>query len=175
MLVSSDSWHAKVYRWWYARKFNIQDASELPRHTNLCPYMRVVLFWAWLRWLFIDGEVTVRGQEIPIPPFIIIFLLIEIPRWVGMVSYGLKNVLWTVEGIAALVVLVVFIILAISQVHEHYGVFNPIIRGARVTRRGVSSFDELVTAYLRAAHDRVCPEIQFDRTVEPPGSASWDE
>jgi hypothetical protein len=53
--MSHDSWHARWYRCW----IKLGGKQKYPRE-NLCHYIRVLLFWAPMRWLFC-GEV----KEVP--------------------------------------------------------------------------------------------------------------
>lgn len=50
--LSQNSWHMRRYLWWYQEKRHYWDT---PKSVNLCPYVRVVLFWYTLRQAFMDG------------------------------------------------------------------------------------------------------------------------
>ena len=61
MTISRGSWHYRAYAWWYRRKHGYPCEQRV---VNLCPYMRAILLWSWLRWLLTDQQlrvVRVRG------------------------------------------------------------------------------------------------------------------
>ncbi len=159
--VDRESWHWRVYLWWYRMKYS-NDC--FPERSNLCPYVRAVLLWSWMRWLFISGRL---GQwpawmrkrwgfeRFPVPLLTWAFLAVEAPRWLGMVSFTAKELLYSLE-LAALAIAAFFgLALGIAYLHAEKHAFH----GLAPIQRGGASFLHLLHEYLRAAHDRVCPEI----------------
>lgn len=175
MKVRANSWHAKLYIWWYQQKYgktktawvddldavgkmvgyHSEQVPNIPERTNLCPYMRAVLFWSWMRWIFIDGRIG----KIPVSIPVAIFLLIELPRWAGIISYDLKMALLVVYMLAfgaflggALAFVVVWLQAETSLGAKMSSAFKP-----------VREFKHLVSEYTRAGHDRICPEVEFTK------------
>lgn len=135
MKVNSNTWHARLYKNWYKRKYEQEHNGSF---TNLCPYMRAVMFWSWMRPLFM----TKWWNLIPIT-----FLLIAVPRWLGIVSYQAKI---SVYYLYLLTIGGTFVCWCLNELDEK-GTLNP-----------VETFSSLVEEYGRSAHDRVCPEIEFN-------------
>jgi hypothetical protein len=167
MNVNSGSWHARVYLWWYQQKYGktklvddwhldrlvAVEVPNIPERTNLCPYMRAVMFWSWMRWLFIGGKVW----KIPTPAIIIPILLFELPRWAGMLDYGLKNFILTFYAVTAGVALAVGGLAGLGWLNKH----TAFGKKMKKVDEGLEQFGALVKAYSRSKHDRICPEITF--------------
>ena len=148
MRVKRSSWHAAVYLWWYAHKYT--DAEGEKTSANLCPYVRTVLIYAPLRFLLTDWKT--KWLPITIWPT----LLIGIPKLVGWFSYNLKVEMWIVEmclgGFAGLM-------LALKNYSEHHkNVFQRIDNAWQNTK----TERDIVKAYIRSGHDRICPEITLE-------------
>lgn len=121
MQVSASSWHVRVYRWWYDHKYK-RDSWETPKtHSNLCPYMRAVMFWAPLRALFWDWITVCRigSLRIPLNLIVITTLAYGLPQPLGYLSYKLKIAMWIVtllsSAICLLTVTILWICFAISD------------------------------------------------------------
>lgn len=161
MIINKDSWHARVYRWWYQSKygkktydwFSDKWTPNEPERSNLCPYMRAVMFWSWMRWLFIGGKI----KKFPVPVLSWLFLLIEVPRWLGIISYTMKLTILmfyvAFVGAAAVVFLASVVVWLWKDTDK--------LDWLRKVCRGVSEFGSLVGQYTQAKHDRICPEITF--------------
>jgi hypothetical protein len=141
--VNSNSWHTRLYKSWYKRKYGREHNGSF---TNLCPYMRAVMFWSWMRPLFM----TKYWNLIPITA-----LLIEVPRWAGMLSYNLKTTLYLVYGVASGMGVIITGAFWLAEAFDK-GKLEPITETAE-------SFGNMLVAYGRSAHDRVCPEIEIIR------------
>ena len=149
LIVNPQSWHSKMYRWWYRQKY-----GEEPRHSgNLCPYMRAILFWSWMRWLFIGGRVgPVRAPVLSWP-----LLLASIP-----IGGGLLFGWWFFAGVMQIYcVLLIVLAMAATVVGIGLVLSDDGLGGAARIRDGCAPFTDLVGSYLRSFHDRVCPEITF--------------
>ena len=143
--VNNNSWHTKLYKFWYKQKYGREHVGS---YSNLCPYMRAVLFWSWMRPLFLTKWFSVIPWAL---------LAIEIPRWAGMFSHSLKFVIWVLYGataVAGTLLGLAAVICWLWDKHEVTNKLDPMID------KGVS-FCKLVVAYSRSAHDRICPEIIF--------------
>ena len=56
MKIKQASYVDKIYKWWYMEKYS----EYPPKYVNLCPYLRAILFWAPLRFLFLCKFAWVR-------------------------------------------------------------------------------------------------------------------
>src|SRR5438552_569514 len=128
-----------LYCRWYGHKYH---SVGMPSGANLCPYVRAVLFWAPLRFLFL-GRVS---------------------RWVSwpLLVAAVEGLLWALFGprvfvpqfivLTAMVTLgmVIAIILGIEWA------------GDRVREHDtVQSFRQVLGAYYEAAHKHICPQIHL--------------
>lgn len=139
MTISKESWHYKVYSWWYKHKYGYRH----PSYINLCPYMRAVLFWSWLRWLWIDGRI--KSFRVPVIP---ITLTLSFPfliaAWLGKQDFrALLFFVATVFGVGA-------------------AIFGPwyLWEEKLSKRRGVESFTKLVREYYNTGHSKICPTLE---------------
>lgn len=144
MKITADSWHCKLYQWWYRNKYH----SESLGHTNLCPYVRSVTFWAPARALF--GSWIKLGR-MPINALTIPVLLYSIPTLLGNWSYKLKMGIWEVYWVLALLAVVITVEFLLINYFSK--------RSPRLKKRSDSV--RVIQAYLRTAHDGVCPEISW--------------
>lgn len=154
MIVDRNSWHAKVYRWWYSKKYDFPFEKT---RSNLCPYMRAVMFWAPLRALFLNSIklFTVCGQYVYLNWFTTPTLLIPLPFLLGYVSYKMKLIIFLIYGVMAFLSTFVGAAVAADRFSES-GKAQVMI--ATITKVG---FIQLLGEYLRSAHDRVCPEVDI--------------
>lgn len=154
MIVDRNSWHARVYSWWYSKKYDFPFEKT---RSNLCPYMRAVMFWAPLRALFLDSIQLFRvwKTDIYLNWFLIPITMYVAPKLLGYFNYDTKMVFWIIYmavglvcGVLGLAALVIY-------------VFHP--DGLGVSKKVESaSFYRLLSEYLRSAHDRVCPEVEIN-------------
>jgi hypothetical protein len=154
MLVNRSSWHSRIYLWWYKRKY-----GGVPMRTNLCPYMRAILFWSWLRWIFFDGFIG----KVPVAPFTYVFLLVEIPRWLGVLSYSLKVAFLTLYAIFGLVLFLIVVFHLLGKAWDWFFGRERVVQAKRAVAVSTLGFFELMHEYGRSKHDRICPEISFDK------------
>jgi hypothetical protein len=115
--------------------------------------MRAVMLWSWLRWLFIAGKI----KKFPVPIISWLFLAVEVPRWLGILSYPLKQALLCAYVAAFTMAAALALCGAVSVLDDKTMVFEPI----RKAKNAVREFCSLLGQYLRAKHDRICPEITF--------------
>jgi hypothetical protein len=150
--IDPQSWHCRVYLWWYQHKYKARPERS---RSNLCPYMRVIMFWAPMRAVF---GTWVKVWRVPMNAVTIPMIVYGVPKMAGYFSYGIKLGLWHLyAGTLLVIVLATVVVLAIYSLDKDgWDVTKP-IRGA-IKR---SKFKELFVAYLRSAHDRMCPEIDW--------------
>lgn len=156
MKISKDSWHCRLYCRWYTTKYHHTPND----YSNLCPYMRAVMFWAPLRALF--GNMF-RIRQIALGYFTVPIFFLAIPQPLGYLSYTAKMVLWSLWILAIGMVICFGIIGTINYCFSRNGlnITSPIVK--KLDRLSESSFFDLIRAYLRSAHDRICPEVSWDR------------
>lgn len=181
--VNTDSWHVKVYKWWYRTKW---PHKGKPERTNLCPYVRTVLIWAPIRWLFYQGRI----KNIRIPYVFIPTFLLSIPQPLGYVSFTIKWLLWRLNLIFAcaavvlgIVVGVTYISLALDEKYSFTAKYrkSQVLRQRRQLQKELDaerkpkqgpSFWQLIGRRIEAGHDRICPEIEFKNYEEPKNEAA---
>lgn len=143
--VNKDSWHARVYKWWYKQKYGLEHNGTW---TNLCPYMRAVMFWSWMRPLFMTKWWSLAVYAA---------ILVEVPRWCGVISYNLKKgilAMYAIEAVWALMLALWWYSAKKYKERKAKKALEPVVyKGA--------SFLDLVKNYSRSAHDRICPEVNF--------------
>jgi small-conductance mechanosensitive channel len=167
MQVSRNSWHTRVYLWWYTHKYNNGYKPTDKTSSNLCPYVRAVLFWAPLRLLFWDWvklwESATSDWYISLNMFTIPLMAYFVPLMLGYVNYYLKFVLWmTVISVAVLAVIIVGLTLSCIKIKEELDAYRALhYNDPPKPKRKTPEFFTLVQAYLRAGHDGICPEVEI--------------
>jgi hypothetical protein len=184
IVVEKDSWHARVYFWWYTHKYK---TSRIRDTSNLCPYFRAVVFYAPARALFWNWLVLKRT---PNHMFYLNMLtwsaiVFSLPVLVGAIAH--KAI---VEIILFLIIAAVYgAITTIFFLEQQIDAWIDARRNARIARnrikseemwrqptkvapsklskflKGCKSFLKLLGAYIRAGHDRICPEVIFIRPL----------
>ncbi|KKL82358.1 hypothetical protein LCGC14_1985570 [marine sediment metagenome] len=152
MVVSINSWHARLYSNWYRRKHGWSPTGI----ANLCPYVRVVLFHWWTRWLFKDGKLF--GVRIPIPVWTWTILSpILLTGWI----FGWWPWAWNVI-IAYMIVTGTAVGLAIIVGTAFW--FNETDEGKQAgksIKKPFSSFGDLLNEYYNSLHTKICPNIKL--------------
>lgn len=179
MKIDGNSWHCKVYQWWYQHKYEKKeweykwDGVDFVKHyktpvktnSNLCPYMRAVLIWAPMRALLWDwveiGGIPLNAIAILVAFFMLPFLFRRAAHVLWM-AYAVALIGFTVgSGCVWGVGLVVK--------YAKWGwvkrLLNPVADQVVKVGPPVASFGKLVKEYLRSAHDRVCPEVDWDEAA----------
>ena len=151
MKIDANSWHVKIYKWWYGHKYGIC----VKRNSNLCPYMRAVMFWAPLRAIFWDW---IKIGPVPLNAITLPAFFVGLPFVLGYVSYPAKAIVFAVYIVAAGVVTALAAIFGLAYLFHSEGldITRPIKNKIRK-----SSFLDLIHEYLRSAHDRICPEVSW--------------
>lgn len=141
MKISRNSWHARVYSWWYNEKHGHYPSGGV----NLCPYVRAVLFWAHFRFLFLTkmGYVTwsllAAGLE---------YTLIRVGGW--------KNVLEVEEAFLIILSIVAAVIGIGFGAHWLWNRTED-AREAVTT----ASFVQVLKTRAEAGHNKICPFMEF--------------
>ena len=97
----------------------------------------------------------------PVNAITLPLLALSVPESLGYLSYNAKMCVWFVYagslGISALMAITFGIYLAFSS--DGLGWGQPIAGG--IEKVANSSFLGLIHEYLRAGHDRICPEVSW--------------
>ena len=154
MWIDRNSWHWRLYQWWYERKFSRYDRAERGPLTlvNICPYVRTILFWAPIRWLTAWGprKVNVAAETV---------------GWMG--AYWLLTIIpvETVKDFDALIVftglwLIGLVIRLFVFLGTHDVGLNLPSPPDFVIEKGASFFN-LLGGYISKAHTQICPQIEL--------------
>jgi hypothetical protein len=143
MIVDKSSWHARLYLWWHAQKHPAYTAyfeGNTPQ-ANLCPYVRAVLLWAPLRFLFRH----------------------RIMRWVSWPLLGLLGQLWLcLLGHKALHGELVVLVTTLGVLVVVTGIAGTMWGIGRLEQADpLKSFSRVLGARWQAAHDKICPTVEF--------------
>ena len=138
MIVDKSSWHARLYFWWHKQKR--PNGSE-PTVVNLCPYVRTVLLWAPLRFVFLHRFVR----------------WISWPLLLGFGQFGLY--LMGPRAMKAEKFFLMSLVIGTAFIATMAGViwFHDRIKDVD----SVKSFGRVLDARLEAAHDKICPVIEL--------------
>lgn len=151
LIVDKNSWHCKVYQWWYTKKYGYPKEGST---SNLCPYMRAIMFWAPLRLLFTDA---ISFGRVPLGAFTVPAIVLPLPWLAGYLDYNLKIAFAIIYSIVAVCGVASGLIYLFSSGGLNAG--KPFRNASHVVV--TSSFADLIREYLKSAHDRVCPEVHF--------------
>lgn len=158
MNVSSSSWHAKLFRFHQKMKYGYETGVT---YTNLCPYMRTVLFYWWLRWLFLSGRISFKGYSLRVPIFVWAVVAGYAPGTAGMFSYHLKVVLHAFEAAIAFGTLVIGLFMFANRNGAMDDAANVAVDKIDDGFEKVSGFVALLLGYLRTFHTAICPSIKI--------------
>lgn len=150
--VSGKSWHGRLYRRWlrdFGWKWNPRNG--LARQENLCHYVRVVLLWAPLSWLF-----TAHPRRWPaLRPWMFVSgalaggtLGVCFARWPTGTWEALREM-----GFFLLVLAIVAVVSAGLVCFVHW------VRRHKQRERG-DSFAHVAWEFVRAKKARICPYIE---------------
>lgn len=150
MTINKTSWHARIYRWWRYKKFGtFSDVA------NLCPYVRVVLFWAPLRWLLRSGKIG----PVHVPILTSIGLVGGSLLLPGLYAWVAFKTIIEILGLLLVAVVCTLVFGVLCYLDERKKGWA---KRFLLVRAG-SSFWTVLKAYSRATHDRICPELYFDK------------
>lgn len=150
MKISKNTWHYMAFAFWYEQSHNGCTIDEYQERWgkecfNLCPYVRIVLFWAPLRFLFSRPRIW--------------YVL-------GTVALSLLSVLYHFHGVVGLEklgIIIAVIAFVIGFVIGAILLTDWFARKWRQTssQNGIKAFTTVLTERAKAAHDGVCPLIDF--------------
>lgn len=164
----------QIYVWWYKHAFSEYDNP--PKFVNLCPYMRAILIWAPLRWIFLHGSLrsVVWGSFIGMTYASFMALAIEANslNWAYLLTalFVLSPVVFT----STIVLVEVGFFLLVKKMGIHTGKRLALFTekadrktdalADKVTdlfdRSSIPAFFKLVKQWLHSSHDMICPSIE---------------
>lgn len=166
MWIDRNSWHWRVYQWWYNRKFPSRSYENAPwfkplTSVNLCPYVRTILFWAPIRWLTIWGPRKLNVAVETVGWMGAYYLLTLVPVK-SETDFGSLIGLTLVWGLLLVLRGTLFL-------KTHAVTFPSVPIPDSVIEKGASFF-MLLGSYISKAHTQVCPQIELwnekrDRSV----------
>ena len=149
MEINRSSWHARIYGWWHFDKYNAH-----PTGVNLCKYVRVVLFYGPLRWLF-----TGKVGTFPVALVIVLFMLGSPLMLVG--SYEMLVVILAIYSVFLTMATTIIFLIYMEDRSVWGKIGNKLgLVGHRIKRK---SFYSILKAVYLAGKKRVCPYVEFQR------------
>lgn len=159
MKISSNTWHYKVFDWWFAQMHNgwtyerFNDSMYNQRPYNLCPYVRAVILWAPLVFLFTLPRLwyTIGGVIAAFNAFLYHKFGMHGLRIEGQVILffvSLATFIASLFGIA-------FLLKYLINTYREYKNLKPPVAEA--------SFFVILGKYLKSKHDRICPPVTFSK------------
>jgi hypothetical protein len=174
MKIDKDSWHCKVYLWWYYNKYPAKELSPSDRayyevvdpsyitaktNSNLCPYVRAVVLWAPMRavfgsWIKVHKKISLNAITIPA---VVLLTPLLFSHKITLAMYRFELAILCVMASVVSIITIIYYASKYTKVFYTEGI-EPLTKNKQlVTFRG------LIKEYLRSAHDRVCPEINWDK------------
>lgn len=150
MKVDRNSWHGRVYQYWYDHPENV---SRRGSRVDLCTYTRVVVVWAPLYWVFFAKPTRIdwmRPVYVLLPVWLLLGIALSYLRWPQETKDALVRI-GEVIGLTALILLACGCIVLVVKV----------VRDRKNNRKGEASFAQVVRGYVKAKKQRVCPFIEF--------------
>lgn len=160
--VSGSSWHAKIYKWW---RYKVKYKPHT-NQVNLCPYMRAVLLWAPIRFLFAFEYILFEIKEFEIYPRYLTYpvLLYTVPKLAGYLSYELKYGIYFFESICAAIVIIITGIIITAYISDRISMKEKFSKLIDATAN--SGFCKLIVTVLMSIHQGVCPSLVIDDPEE---------
>lgn len=166
MYINAQSWHARVYRFWYAMK---HGQWSTPGAVNLCPYVRAVVFWSWSRWLMRSGKIQMGGLVVGVP-WLFWGCQPLLALWLDYYFLGRQKFIFTLTifGMALAILsgasLVVFLGYLIRQAFRTQPAAQAGAAIGHVIDNGMS-FGRVVMEYIHGAHNKICPVVEFKESA----------
>lgn len=182
--VSSQALHTRIYLWWYWKKYNQPKYGS----TNLCPYMRTVMFWAPIRAIFWDWIKVFSiplwdndTLQIPLNALTIPSLLFVFAKLIGYHAF-LPKLCFLIFSMSTVFCFAIFGLVGIVASYsshryriqrskrDNYPSFYPRPASSKSPGRLERSFNAvyswsfwaLLREYLKSAHDNMCPPVEID-------------
>ena len=166
MEISKKSPIDRIYAWWHQAKYGSTPDHD---YTNLCPYVRAVLFWALPRWIWLSGPERVRvaawttticiTEVVLWAPWVIFWDTNEVAPWTWSYVFMVIGALsMTAHVVAAFVVGGGLLLFVIAELIDYFNIkeSKPIVALGNLGR----DIGNLSRGTVTAIHDRVCPIIE---------------
>jgi hypothetical protein len=145
MVISQNTWHFEVFKWWYEAKhgYPFESLSH-----NLCPYVRAILLWAPFRFLFSRPRIWAT-----VPVSLSLFLLSVYEIWgkKGLLKVEAAVVFSLIVAIGVAMVFGTSIGIVYLKDYFNNNRNSPIV-----------SFGTVLVEQTKAIHDKVCPIVTFE-------------
>ncbi len=150
MIISSKSWHYKLFLFNYQLLERFKGRSywyeSEPNRINLCPYMRTILIWGPMLYLFYGLLWFLMGLTFLYIPFLMIG--VSDTGWLGSVILSLVITAGIIGGlIAGLTYTSMFVGKKIKEIKEEYEIRNA---------DKPNGFFKILAAYWKSFHDKTC-------------------
>ncbi len=162
---SKESWHRRIVEWGigegYFYRYNYKtDKYDSLRQHNLCPYMRllvgIILSSPWIGLYKLLPKYCTYDH----PDLTKIFLIIgSICSTIHIIGTLLFNLEWWEVPLGV----TIFIIIIMGFVGLMFGLMA---LKDHLEKKPKSHKPSIVREYMRAKHDKVCPEIEFEDEVK---------
>jgi hypothetical protein len=149
MKISKNTWHFKVFEFWFKQKHGGYDLdtytqSYYKETFSLCPYVRAILLWAPPRWLFSRPRVWYT---------------------LGILALALLSVFYHFHGVKGLEILGGVLAAAAGVIGLIVGVIYLWCKAEEQWKRHqppvIKEFTTVLHERVQAAHEGVCPLIEF--------------
>ena len=156
MWIDRNSWHWRLYLWWYNRKFPLRSYKNSPwfkplTSVNICPYVRTILFWAPIRWLTMWGprKVNVAAETMGWIGAYYLLTLIPVKNESDFISLIVITVIWAF----------LLLVRGVFFLDKYIELPMPPLPDLEVERG--ASLVMLLGKYISKAHTQLCPQIEL--------------
>lgn len=182
LIINSNSWYNRVYEWWHFDTYGWKNGSGPANTVNLCPYMRAILFWSWLRLFFWRASNGRSGKLRTVANIISWFsLLVDFNLAVSILSYhghGKPISVWFmffIEGIVVFCAGSVLGLIVLAMWSNDKRIERKMLRG-EYNEDGTSlPFIRVVKTWLHGVHNHICPIVTVEPNHLPPPSEFLNE
>lgn len=147
MTIKTDSWHYRWYLYWLDHgRGNKPGYKE-----NLCHYMRVLVFWAPLTWLFGNAGLRTIGKWL-LNIYLVVWLAGMAAGLVYLAIYAPMTLFWVGVGMGSVVLAAILIGAVWVFLEDRFA-------GKRIEVPGTL---KLAAGYVMAKKRRICPFLDFE-------------
>ena len=158
MKIATGTWHYRVYDYWFRQKHKGDSVKQYVKQRkewygpawretklfNLCSYVRVILFWGPARFLFSRPRIWFTLSAMLLT---LLGTLYHFRGWHGLVHF-----FQVVLCLGATVTVILGTGWCAEKIRDYY-------KGHR--NDALENFTEILKEQWKAAHDGVCPTIEF--------------
>jgi|SRR5208337_630841 len=148
MNISKNTWHYRVFNFWFKQvhEQSVEEYAAWDKEAtfNLCPYVRIVLLWAPLRFVFSRPRIWWTLSVLAVAGLGILY------KYCGV--HGLIALAASLVYVALILSFIVGVIWAVEKTKE---------KVRRHPIQAITRFTEVLSERAKAAHDGICPIIHF--------------